>query len=677
MKVLSNIVVLTAVLVTTPAYADMFCVQRELTNLGYAPGPVDGAFGGRTAAAAIAFADDFSVVLPLLDKTNSAPWCDAVTAALATPEGLARRFDVTSPPEGLLSEAATRKMWDLYKHIPECLEFDKGEAGIGGPIPLEVRSADALSSGRPWSSPFTQAIGAGVCTALLPNFGELPASVPVVRLNEDYGDRHEQVDSGMTWFQRASTFVRVSGDPVARAALKAALMEWARDDSLGKGINVSWGTKPIDYQMLAALMGVLAATAEIVPDLTPADRAVLGPWLNRLVKVAANSNWRDRADNKTLMTAYVVLLWGIISDDSAAVREGINAYKLALHFMRPDGSFPVDSQRGGMGIQYSAYNVSYLIQIASAVRQAYGMDLFAYSADGRSIHDAVDFMVRSIKAPGETNAIYAIACPGSGDRWGSISDPSTGFFDDAPTLLVYAEAFPDSENAAWIRENAAPAQYISLSEHSGGAAACQFAPATNAVFSGEPIKVEGIYALPEPKYPLFPTELMAHKIGMEVDVNSLLFSEINIPAEERAKIGIPKISFNIVGKYDYLAKTFSQLNFTFTQDLPVENLDAIKACGRNFDVNLWDDGSYHLIVKMRKIRKEFFAPDLSCVKPLVTEENANMAEFITNNFRDFAIGMVRNNSLPAVSNDGLRQWLEAVALGEDAFLHPPGYEPAS
>jgi len=670
MKLMSVAVVFGAIFSATPAFADVFCVQQQLTNLGYEPGPVDGALGGKTASAAAAFATDFAVTLPALDKTNSQPWCESLAAMVATPEGIARRFDVTSPPEGVLSQAATQKLWDMYKNIDECLIFDAVPGGKGTAMPLSLMPAEALAS-TVWKSPFTQAISAPACTIAGTGLGNPPAPIPVVKINEAYGERVREVDAAMLWFEQASTFVRLTGDPVARQALKLAVLDWAKNDSLGKGIQVSWGNRPIDYQMLVTVLSVLTATAEVIPDLSEADKAVVGPWLNRLVKVAADSYWKDRTDNKVYERAYVALLWGIIAQDDAAVREAVEVYKLAIHDMRPDGSFPIDTQRGGMGVQYNASAAVMLMQMAMAMETAFGVDLYAYSVDGRSLHNAVDFLVRSIQAPGETNAIYAISCPESGDRWGSIDKPSTDFFLHSTALLVYADRFPDNPESAWIKEFfARDLTGATVSERSGGAPACQFATPTNVVFSGEPIKLEGIYALPKPEFVLFSREEMAHKVGMDGQVNSLLFAEMEqTPGDNRLKIR--KVSFNIVGRYDFLNKTFSQLSFVFGQGLAADDLEAIRACGRSFDIDTWDDGTHHLIVKFDKQRKDFSAPDLACVLPLVPEEAALMAQFITGHFRDFAIGMVQNNALASVRHDGLRQWLENIAIGEGSVIPTP------
>ena len=95
------------------------------------------------------------------------------------------------------------------------------------------------------------------------------------------------------------------------------------------------------------------------------ERKVIGPWLNKLVKNVAKSSWKDRQDNKAYLTSYITLIWGLMVNDLNAVQNSIDVVKLAIHDMRPDGSFPIDTQRSGMGIKYNADSYGYLLMISS------------------------------------------------------------------------------------------------------------------------------------------------------------------------------------------------------------------------------------------------------------------------------------------------------------------------
>lgn len=69
----------------TTAMADVACVQTQLTELGFAPGPVDGELGRRTRNAAEAVAGQAGLSLPPLTVETSPEWCTALEAFAATP----------------------------------------------------------------------------------------------------------------------------------------------------------------------------------------------------------------------------------------------------------------------------------------------------------------------------------------------------------------------------------------------------------------------------------------------------------------------------------------------------------------------------------------------------------------------------------------------------------------
>ncbi|MEO5807889.1 alginate lyase family protein [Devosia sp.] len=660
MKLLFAIVSLVFMLMAAPAFADMLCVQRQLANLGYQPGTVDGAIGSKTLSAAASFLADFKVDLPVLDASSSGAWCDALNTAAQSADGISKRFDVTSEPSGVLSPAATEKLWSLYKHISECLIFDTVPGGKAVSFPMTVLRPQELISAS-WHTPFSnQVIGAPACKIDVPNFSYPPPPIPVVKLDERYGERQATVDNALVWFERAATYVRYSGDPVARTALKAAIIKWAETNSLTKGINVSWGSKPIDYQMLATVLGLLTATSEVAQDLSPQERVIVGTWLNGLIKNAADSRWKDRTDNKDYMRTYLGMLWGVIVGDDKPVRDGIEVYKRAIHDMRPDGSFPIDSQRGGMGVQYNGMAANSLLLIAIEMKKTFGLDLFNYSVDGRSVHTAIDFLIRSIQEPGQTNRIYAISCPESGDRWGTIEAPSTDFFQHVSGLLVYADLFPEDENAPWIRQFFAESmKTASITERAGGAPACQFATPTQVAFSGPSIEIAPVAVTPAPKLALVTREEIAEEKGMTGQVDSLFTTRI-----EGAPNGQNVVRYNLKGPFNIFKKTFYGLQFVVRGNLPEASAKPIVACGAGFDIKRYEDGKPNLQLKPALDKGEFVFPDLSCVEPYLTPDVKFMARFLKGSFRDIAISMIGDGSVSLLGHTGLQVWMQKVADGD-------------
>ena len=408
----------------------------------------------------------------------SALGCGALLTGLAMMDTAVARaaavksLDTTSEPAGVLSPANQKKLWNAYKIAKECFEHPNYDPGTPQQVPSHPAS---YFQSTPWKSPFPTSIGSPGCATSPPRPLATPDVVSTVKLDEHYGERQDSVDGAEVWFRTMDTYFRFTRDPVAKQLLHDAVLQWAKGNGLAKGIHVSWGHKPVDYQMMTAIMSILVATADVSDTFSPAERAVIGPWLNGLVAQSAASYWKDREDDKAFMKTDIALLWGIMIGDNKPIQDAITNYKLAIHDMRPDGSWPIDSQRGGMGLGYDILSTAQLIMIATLLKNAEGVDLFDYAVDGRSLHNAVDWVVAGIKAPGKTNSVYAIPCSAGGDRWGSIDKPNTyEFGTGGGALMLYASYFPDRDSSKFITSN-----YSSPIGHDletvGGNMACQFA----------------------------------------------------------------------------------------------------------------------------------------------------------------------------------------------------------
>jgi len=354
-------------------------------------------------------------------------------------------LDLTSKPKKVLSKSKTKSLWNAYKKAPKCFEHPTYGNGFGYKL-KKISKDDFINNS--WTSPFYKYEDANRHKITL---GEtLPKPILTVNLNEDYGERQSEVDSAIEFFQKAAYVARVGNSIEEIEKVKTVLLDWANNNALKKGINVSWGNKPVDWQMMILINSILTTAATIAEKFDAKERQVLGPWLNNIIKKIAKSRWKDRQDNKSYLTSYITLIWGLMVNDLNAVQNSIDVVKLAVHDMRPDGSFPIDTQRSGMGIQYNSNSYGYLLMISSLLKDKTGIDLFSYNVDGRSLHNGADFVVKSIKEPSKTNSIYAISCPDGGDRWGTIEKPSTYFIKISTFILVYANKFPEYANSDFI-----------------------------------------------------------------------------------------------------------------------------------------------------------------------------------------------------------------------------------
>jgi hypothetical protein len=637
----------------SPALADVACVQDQLTRLGFDPGPIDGELGNRTISAAHLFAKNASLTLDALTTTNSNEWCTAISTFAASPA--ARNIvtlDLSSEPAGILSDRDQKRLWEAYSTAPKC--FDHPTYGEGRPLIVPKLTSKELGE-ESWTSPYTAVRGAAQCQTSAGSL-VIPRPITTVRLDEAYGERQHDVDIAATWFRRLTTYLRLSDDPVVRTQLKQGIIEWARAGGLGKGIHVSWGAKPVDYQMMAAILSILSATAEVARDFSPEERAIVGPWLNALVAEMGASHWKDRSDNKAYMRTYAALIWGLMVGDDRPVEAAIEVYKLAIHDMRPDGSWPIDSQRGGMGLHYNSGDTAQIVLIATALKLAREVDLFSYAVDGRSVHTAVEFVLRSIKDPVATNRQYAIKCPEGGDRFGSVDNPSMSFVEEAGYLTAYANLFPETEASRYILNNLA-SEGKNDSEKSGGVPACLFALTGGEVNLAPLAMPEAAPPLPTAKHSIRTLEDIAHEVGRSVNVNSLLTSQI---AGE--KDGVNELDFNVVGTFSYPASSFFSFSLVINEPLGKQRPDALAQCGAK--TRTYDDNRHRVVIEFTIDGTHYKARNADCIIAALPKRQAFEAQFLLDSFADVGIGLVASGDIENLRHEGLKTFFKRVAVGE-------------
>ncbi len=379
----------------------------------------------------------------------------AVTAAVADEISVATilsatQFDITSKPASVPSQKKIKALWDAYKTAKECQEHPTYAPGT--PLKLRIFKAAELADLKP-QSPFPSAVG-GQATCNSSPVGKSLKPVVTLKLDEAYGHRNGAIESAMAWLADRLADNRYNPSGESPVILRNTLIEWASAGALKKGINVSWDEKPIDYQVSTFITALTIAFAETAAAMTPDERAKVGAWLNPLVANSVRSEWAHTDDHESTV-AVSGLVWGLTVGDVQAIQWAIDIYKKHINLMRPDGSFPIDTQRSGAGLLYNNQATGNLVVLAAIAKSGLGLDLFNYSVDGRSIHNAVDFVLRTMRDP-SLNKQYAISCPGGGDLWGTPAKPAvywisgSGAIMNSSYLGVYASNFPDREDGKWI-----------------------------------------------------------------------------------------------------------------------------------------------------------------------------------------------------------------------------------
>ena len=340
-------------------------------------------------------------------------------------------IDVTSKPSDILSSKRQNELWNAYKTASTCMSHPVYAEDLK--VNLRVFS-DAVFLKNTWQSPFSpiatddSPIGIGI---------ESPNPIVEIKLNEAYGERQSKVENSQRWFAAISKRILETSNAELSNFARSTLLLWAEKDALSSGIHVSWGSRPVDWQVMTLIGSILTTTAVVGEGFQADERVKVGHWLNRLMWNVAQSRWGHRIDNKALMRSYYVMLWGLMIGDMEAVQNSVDHFKKSIHDIRPDGSFPIDTQRSGMGLKYNADAAGFMVMMAVLSEFGMSKNLHLYSVEGRSLATIVEFVTKAVIMPVETNQIYAIPCPSSGDRWGSVSMPSTSFIGNSAFLKTY------------------------------------------------------------------------------------------------------------------------------------------------------------------------------------------------------------------------------------------------
>jgi poly(beta-D-mannuronate) lyase len=179
---------------------------------------------------------------------------------------------------------------------------------------------------------------------------------------------------------------------------------------------------------------------------TDDDRAVVDGWLLRVARFTdihpgGNSIGTQRGTNEMML--------GLMVGDDALYQNGLReSFYAQLRGMRPDGSFPLETDRGRKALEHSGRNIALLVYSAQ-IGLSQGIDLYATEVDGKSLDDAIAFLLRA----DDDNAlvdVYARANRNPGLGFGEFAPnsqvtPFAGF--SRGWIMLYTEHFPNGELA--------------------------------------------------------------------------------------------------------------------------------------------------------------------------------------------------------------------------------------
>jgi hypothetical protein len=475
------------------AQSDAHIAQSTLSALGYSIGAVDGVWGAKSAGALSAyFAANGHQHDGKLDGEALQLLEEVTYGQPLTPE----MFDVTSEPHSLSTQAQRDRVWNEYRTNSAC--FTGGPDIPRVPHELKLFSGEDFAALAPRSAFPPPQKGLASCQlvanqeAPLQAFDPKAKPAPIVSAGtlERYGLGLDDLRQAAAWFQTGIVAHRHSPDPVIASALIDALVDWADANALSENIIEHEGSDDLKFDVTLTIGATLIAAVELAELMTAQQQAAILPWINRNVARLAAVKIQARPSNHDNLFNYFTAIWGIAVNDRAAVQRAIDGYKRAIHEMRPDGSWPYDSQRGANGNHYNNAATSDLLSLGMLIQQRFGLPLLDYEVDGRSAHRAVEYVAQAAKDPVASNLKYALPCSGGDflDENGVMRDranpdiswtTNSGWmgrqYHDTAYLGAYASLYPERPVSPWIaRTYGGYFQQAAMTIHTSTAPVCMY-----------------------------------------------------------------------------------------------------------------------------------------------------------------------------------------------------------
>jgi poly(beta-D-mannuronate) lyase len=176
---------------------------------------------------------------------------------------------------------------------------------------------------------------------------------------------------------------------------------WAKADALtaydphDNGNTQSW------YQSEWTLCSAGVTLSVLVNDaqLNPVEVKRVALWLDAAAhKLIGFEKSGEQGNNHHYWRALAATSIGTVSSDDSLFQFGVVTYKQAIAQLDSNGAFPLEMARHENATHYQGFALQPLVVIAEfATRQ--GVDLYAYSANGHTLRDAIVFFGRAVDDP--------------------------------------------------------------------------------------------------------------------------------------------------------------------------------------------------------------------------------------------------------------------------------------
>jgi hypothetical protein len=294
------------------------------------------------------------------------------------------------------------------------------------------------------------------CQEPVLDVAEPPAPVTrITPLGEDGSDRRVEP---MTWYVMTAIGHHLHGCDDGLRAL-ATLGAWAEAHAL-EALEPAGPQATLArsrYTLKRALLPLIAGYAVLRRDLQPsaADRSRVEDWLARLVALAEGTDGPITArNNHRYMRDAVLVAWGALQGEAASFARGVQGARDAIAALQPDGSWPLEIGRGPRALWYQRHAIASLVATAEIVA-GQGIDLYAADSAGRSLHQAIGFLLDGITRADPGQDLGFLAPRGNGRHYMAWAE-------------AYLARFPDHPNTPRLHALLVAAPRPLIDDYSGG-----------------------------------------------------------------------------------------------------------------------------------------------------------------------------------------------------------------
>lgn len=218
-----------------------------------------------------------------------------------------------------------------------------------------------------------------------------PAEAAATRV---YGAFENRITAGM------NQYVATGSHAEAQCALDQ-LDTWAKADALtnydprDKDNTQSW--YQAEWTLCAAGVTMSVLVNDTALDLAEQKRVAL--WLDGAAhKLISYEKPGELGNNHHYWRALAATSIGVVGSDDVLFQYGVSVFKQAIGQLDKNGAFPLEMERHERAIHYQGFALQPLVPIAEfATRQ--GVDLYAYSANGHTLRDAIVFFGKAVDNP--------------------------------------------------------------------------------------------------------------------------------------------------------------------------------------------------------------------------------------------------------------------------------------